>query len=329
MKKSVIFSHTDLDGLSSLYLVENLSKETGNPLFPKDKVFDYRPCTTGNYGTINTKISNFVNNKQFYYYDSVFITDLAPTLEVFTKLVELCQKEGIYLKLIDHHETSKYLQELYPEYVYIVPKKDEELTSATSLIYDYFSKDFVVTEENKNRLQYFKDLAETVRMYDTWDWVKHPEKNFSKEAKLYNDLFVYYKRDEFFDMLNSKETINFTEKESLILEVLKNLELKTVYKETREENLVFGETLYNDIVYKYVMAFSTSHINDIADSLKNKYSDLDFVIVSNGDYLSFRNEDDKVNLAQLVEDKFNGGGHPNASGCKVPHLSGVLKDFLK
>lgn len=329
-KKALVFTHTDLDGLSSLYLVESLSKKIG--VCPENKVFDYSLCTTGTYGTINNKISQFVDNKRFYYYDTVYITDLSPDLEVFSKLIECCQKNGIYLKLIDHHETNKYLGEMFPEYATVIPEIEGELTSGTSLVVKHFVETYadLLTEEKMFLLDNDELLSEIVRMYDTWDWNKYPEKEFSKEAKDLNALFIYYRNDEFLEKLKEYQNpIKIIEDGQIILSVLNNLEQKTVYKETMSRNVKKSSLMFEDKEYEFVYVYSTSYINEISTKLQLDYPEVDFVAIINGDYISFRNSDDKINLSEMVSKKFNGGGHPNASGCKISELDSYIKNFLK
>lgn len=331
MKKIMIFSHNDLDGYGSPYILERMAKISNQERYPEDKVFDKRYCNTGNYGDINEKINKFIDSKQIFYYDEVFLTDLTPSLETLTKLVETCKEKNIYLKVYDHHASETYMNEMFPEIVSIIPEINSVKTSGTSLIFDMFYKNISdsIKDEKKVELIYLENLAQIIRSYDTWDWSNDPNDTYKENANNFNKLFTYNFKPDWVKRVSEVWSIWPTETEKLILEVINKEESKYVYRKSLSNNLTFGEVVYEGASISYVLTYADLYKNALATKLINSYPNIQMVFILDKDILSIRSDKEDINVGEIAKSLFDGGGHPAAGGGKIVGLTELIKNTIE
>lgn len=160
MLRIKLFTHTDLDGVGAVAVLKHY--------FNTDVAkIDYKKC---GYGWIDDSVSDFLKY-DYADYDLVFITDISVNEEVAKELDKLHNQNG-NIQLIDHHETALWLND-YEWATVQVENAQGKLESGTSLLNDYIKRTFVETGSgltSEIQSEAVDEFAETVRLYDTWEW---------------------------------------------------------------------------------------------------------------------------------------------------------------
>lgn len=301
--KVKLFTHTDLDGVGCSIVAQHCFDD-----------IDVEYC---NYDDINEIVGNYLSNRDFLDYELTLITDISVDeikADIINYHYNLCNK----FKLIDHHPTAKWLNKYEWAHVNdfeisIYPKEDKMKSSGTSLLYDYLWNEY---ELNNPQLIKF---VEKVRRYDTWEWSTKFNDNHAKQL---NDLLYLVGRDSFVTRFIFDESIEFTETESIILD-MEDKKIK-YYIQGKEKQLKTKEILG----YKAGVVFAEQYHSQLGNDLAKKFHALDFIVIINPATakVSYRGIKEDIDLGKDIAKVFGGGGHPRAAGSQID--DGLINEFI-
>lgn len=289
MSKVHLFSHNDLDGLSTF--------------FPLKEAFGDRLVTNKfcSYARINSMLLRFL--KKLKSTDILFITDISIDQQVISVLEERHRK-GQAIYFIDHHANNEWMNQY--EWAHVSTESNYVKTCATSLVSAFLTEKF-----NYRPKQRMNSYTELVRSYDTWDW--KVEGNL--EAKRLNDFFFLGTFQEFVDTiyetLTTEPERDFAFSDSI--NELLTLEQKriTCYLEAKEKEMrkVILQERSVGLVY------AENYQSELGNYLAENSPDVDFVLLVN---LSTRRASVRSLIAEndcnVFAATYGGGGHPQASG---------------
>ncbi len=318
-------SHTDLDGYSCQLLI----KEYFNDGF----------YFNANYGLeVKLNLKKILQDIQEYKDDEIlfFITDLNLTFNEakdLDKAINDLNENGfnIKLQLLDHHATGQKSADTFSWY-YLDTKR-----CATKIVYDYLNTTYNGFSDEKKL--WMKPLVNAINAIDIW--VDSEVKNFefgkvllrmvSQVREINNILFPDLNRD--FRIYLLKESakyineengnikldneIHFLKKNFLMQDgcddTIDNLSAKYLVScldKLKEELTVTYKG------HKGLLTYTLGSISIPANAFLVANEDYDFFIdISKKGNASFR-ADGKVDVSLIAQALANGGGHPNASGCK-------------
>lgn len=318
-------SHTDLDGFSCQFITKEYFKEG----------FFYN----ANYGLevkLNLKkilldIEPFINEEILF-----LISDLNLSFseaKELNKNIDELNKKGfnIKLQLLDHHATGQKSANEFDWY-YLDTSR-----CAAKIVYSYICENYEGFDKETN--SWLSPLINSVNAIDIW--LDNEIKNFefgkvllsmiSKVREINNILFPDLNRDLRLYLL--KEAAKYLEEENgnikldndvhllkkkflmqnKIDDTLDNLSAKYLVKSLEElkDNLTIT---YKE--HKGLLTYTLGSISIPANAFLVANEDYDFFIdISKKGNASFR-ADGKVDVSLMAQALANGGGHPNASGCK-------------
>ena len=290
MKKIKLFTHTDLDGVGCAIVA---MKVLGRECVDVEYV---------NYDDVDKKILKWLDERdEDVYNNQCFITDISVSEET----ARVLNNTDLDLCLLDHHATAVGLN----KYDWCEVRSIDRFgvpTSGTDMLYEYF---LAPADES------LRQFVKAVRDYDTWQWVKTPDGEFSKSL---NDLFKIYGRDRFIRKallalsFNSFRRDFITEPDAEILQLEQEKIDRMVAEKNKEIRVasLFG--------YKAGAVFAEEHISELGNKLCCLNPELDFIAVVNmtTKTVSFRTVKD-IDMGKDIASKFGGGGHPKAAGATI------------
>lgn len=309
MKKILIISHKDADGITSFvsymwnYLEEkNLSKNTKNILKHSDYIdFEYS----------NDILKVFKRKKiNFKNYDKVVLLDLTLPLEVMELLYKKFKKNFIW---IDHHKRpDKELEnKLYLKKIKIEGIRNHNF-SACYLVWKHFKK------EPPDFVKYIQDM-------DLWKFEMDESRNFTAGLpdlkEKYNTKNIKFILDMFdFDYYN-KNKIKIIERGKIITKHQEEFVLRTVF---------YGKIInfHGKKAFIINTNFFSSTFADFFFKIKDKkFKNVDILIVWNKDYNDKRfifslrkRKEKKIDLSKIAKE-YGGGGHFDAAGFNLDSLA--------
>ncbi|GIN87942.1 oligoribonuclease NrnB [Heyndrickxia sporothermodurans] len=285
-----ILSHNDLDGV-------------GCGILAKIAFGNQVKVRYNSISGLNREVEWFLENEEKDTF--LLITDLSVNEENEKRLEEFHQSGG-KVHLLDHHKSALHFND-YEWGQVIVEDKQGNLTSATSLLYDY-----LVTNQLMEATDSISEFVELVRQYDTWEW----EKNNNFEAQRLNALFFLVSIDEFeekmIERLKASEHFYFDEFEKKLLEMEENKIERYIRRKGHEIVQKKVGDYFAGIVY------AESYHSELGNELGKEYPHLDYIAILNigGKRVGFRTIHDHVDVSE-VAGHFGGGGHAKASGCSL------------
>ena len=304
MKKIKMFTHTDLDGIGCGLVSELMLRNT----YISDIQY-------ANYNEINAFILDFINKEEYKGYDYIFITDISVNEDVAKKINEINSEKNKFI-LIDHHETSKWLN----KYSWAKVQSEVNLfadkfkkVSGTYLFALYLKDNFREEIERHNYYQIISFIL-SVDSYDTWNWKEIDDNCFlSKEL---NDLFYILGRKRFIDIIfmdisKGMEIKEIIEKFSLLLELEEDK--KRRYIKSKSESIIEKEFIVEDKIYKFGVVFAEQFVSELGNKLNELNPQYDFIMIIGDGKVSLRTIYDEIKVNEIAE-LFGGGGHPKASG---------------
>lgn len=309
--KVLIFTHkSDIDGMGGAVLA-NLAFES----------CDYHLVETFN---LQEELREYYENNKIYEYDRIYITDIWLEEPSLTKVAEDPRlKDKVFI--FDHHESA--LKEGYNKYpfAHIEIKNDLGLCSGTSLFYNHLIKEGFLQKEEKQ----IAEFVELTRRYDTWEWkTKYNDEHAHELTLLFDSVGTHnYIRLMTDKLRNKKDKFSFNEIEDMII----------TSKKDQAKNKV--DTYISKMMVKEVLGFKAGIIfidyeyrNDIAEELRSRKIDIDFVMLIVLEYgtISFRSIKENVNVRKIAE-VFGGKGHDKAASCPIreEQISDILEILLK
>lgn len=185
MKKYILVTHTDLDGIGNEILFKAVMNSIG--------INNYLVLNC-DYNNVNEKVKELISKESM---DSlIYMTDISVNEEV----AELLNKRG-GVRLFDHHKTATWLADRY-EWATVNLEK-----CGTMLFWDYLMMigfGWVVEEYEKFVIH--------VDDYDRWIH-KHPD------SKRLNQLFWIVGTDDFVERFSMSSIVSFSREEQLLLKI--------------------------------------------------------------------------------------------------------------
>ncbi len=281
--KSLLITHTDLDGISPIILM-NLTKE---PFEFKSIDINEVEATFDELLSTDTTI-----------YKNIYIVDLTIPEKYYETLDELKN-----VLVFDHHETHLYANKY--KFATVKVKEFGHLTCGTELFYNYLK-----TQYKNLDTPLIKDYVEIVRQCDTWDFTD------AEFAKNVGSLpFIHGKR-EFIKSLTKrlvkdKEKFELTAFEKRYVKIQKDeLDRYLKFKEGKMQRYVING-------YKVGLVFAENHRSELGNYLSKNNLDLDLIVIINScERISYRTVHDDVKCNEFAE-LVGGGGHQKASGSEM------------
>ena len=332
MKQTLhIFHHTDLDGMGVKIL---------GILYAKLNGMNYKTYCCG-YSRINKEIKRCLEEDSP---SSILIGDISVDQET-AKLLDSAYKHGVNLKLYDHHEPAKFLNQY--AWAVVADRLDGKPCCGTKLL----SEDSRFSRL-KRHLAYF---IETVNDWDTWQW--KTKKN--KAAKNLNSLFSVLGENEFTDYILDlvyNPTIEepsgyylnylygedslFTPKTRVMIETQQRIfenQVKSCEKYMYTMNLwvripLRGENsraIFKTVCFKTGVLFINDNLSEMGDRMLEENPDLDIMMmVTFPGGISWRTVKKlPISLSKIAKMATgSGGGHSQASGSSIPF--GTFQDFF-
>lgn len=281
-KEYVLFTHTDLDGISC-EIVSSI--KLGKPL----KVIYTQPGKTF-HRDILKYLDNDYNDKHV-----LLITDIA----VLPETALMLKEKNINFIIIDHHKNDELVNLNYNNICI------DTLVSATYILNDLCSFDSNIL------LDIFSLI---VSRYDTFKWTDLKLQGIEKK---WNDLFHFYGAEEFIDLVFNKllnhGNLEFTLCELIILKRLEIQEEERIERYKRSIKLKQWKGF--NIGVLSVEAFNSV----LTDSIFKENQEIDIIcnVNFNIGVVSFRGNNSKENIdVSLIAKEFGGGGHMKAASCK-------------
>lgn len=272
----------------------------------------------------------------------VIITDLSVNEET-AAVIDRINKEpnGRNVILIDHHASAIYLNEF--DWAEVAPDKNGIKMSATTLIFkSLIDAEFEVSplqrienedgeeqiltpeytlKEKASMLTRLTHFVENVRLYDTWDW----HALSIQEAADLNTIFYARRRHVFakdrMDFILNGEL--FTDEDQQYLHFSKEELRKLLKKKSKQMVIVENFKLEgHDTPVNIGVVETDSFFSELGNHLAEKFEkeiDCVFIISLIKNKVSLRSIGHKVDLSKIAK-HYNGGGHPNASGCDLSAL---------
>lgn len=299
--KDLLITHTDLDGISPIILMNLTGRE-----------FEYKSIEIWEVeNTITELIANDLNT-----YENIYITDLTLPNEIYNAINSI---DGITDKIhvFDHHETHLYAS-IYP-YTTIEVKLNNRLTCGTELFYNYLIK--LYPSLNTPLIRHYVDI---VRECDTWDFI---DKEYAQ--RIGSLPFLYGKKDYIKSITKrlkkDKEKFELTAFEKRYCKI-KEEELTRYLqnKETKMEKYVIAN-------HKVGIVFAEMHRSELGNYLSANNPDLDLIIIISAcERVSYRTTHDDVACNEFAA-LFSGGGHQKASGSQMSEEDrfSIIKNYFK
>jgi oligoribonuclease NrnB/cAMP/cGMP phosphodiesterase (DHH superfamily) len=305
-----LFSHTDLDGVGCAVIA--------NHVFGEDNV----SVTYCDYAEVNRKVTEFIKSGAHENYRLVFITDISVDEDTAMLIEEInSAREGQKFTLIDHHATAMWMNATYPWALVMPEHANAEGTKAcgTDLFLLFLGNTGAIESSRYEQLYQF---AECVRRWDTWDW-----KNVyggEELPKRLNNLLYLVGRKPFLARFTSDISLAFTEGEELVL-TLEEVKIENYIKKV-------GKTIAVKSIAGYTagVVFAESYTSELGNALAEDNPELDFIVIVNAlqRSVSYRGIKSNIDLGMEVAALYGGGGHPKASGSRLPQeLLDYLTDF--
>lgn len=284
-----IFSHeSDPDGVGCVLLALLNFKDVSYTLCKNNLELD-------------EKISEFLDQADLTNYERVYVTDLCPSKPLLEKMSLISPR---LFQVYDHHLTSLKEGEL-PSFVYIGDDKED---CAMSIFYQKLLKKFPTLNENKT----LEEMVKLTRLHDTWQWKKDNNMSAFNLETFHHYLgpigYLYYYKDK---CLQDKGLKRTEEEKAWLLDIQKEEARKV--KELLQRIVISNK---EGICFASVYG-SYSLRNLLADALEKNYPECDVLVffAPDNDTISFRS---LKNMDVLpIAEKYQGGGHPKASGCPL------------
>ena len=336
-------SHTDLDGYSCQLLTKEYFK----------KGFFYN----ANYGLeVKLNIKKILKDIQDYKTDKILflITDLNLTLQEskdLNKNINRLKDEGynIKLQLLDHHATGQKSAEMF-EWYYLDTSR-----CATKITYAYLNEEFnAFSSEDKLWLD---PLVFAINAIDIWvdtntdgfEFGKVLLSMVSRVREINNILFPNLNRD--FRIYLLKESTKYINEEKAHIKLDNEIHFmkKRFLREDGEDDTIDNlsakylvkslENLKERLTVTYkghkgLLTYTLGSISIPANAFLVANKDYDFFIdISRKGNTSFR-ANGKVDVSIIAQSLADGGGHPNASGCRFEDFKEtidyeVVKSFMQ
>ena len=295
-KKTLLITHTDLDGISPIILL-NL---TGIK-------FEYKSVEIHDLTTAWEELKTAGLEK----YEEIFITDLTVPQEIYDDIENM----NLNVKVFDHHETHLFAN----KYKYVDVRVDINgvKTCGTELFYLYLKKKF-----NELDKQIIKEYVNYVREIDTFTFTSDIPRELDNLKSVYGTK-EYIKTIT--RRLKKNDEFKFTSFEKRYNK-LKALEEQR-YIDNRSEKLVRYKIDGHDVG----VVFAERYKSDLGNVLSIDHPELEFIIlIDASSRISYRAVRDDVSVSEFAA-SYGGGGHKLASGSRFDDANReeIVKSYFK
>ncbi len=304
-------SHTDLDGYACQYVVNFYFK---NVEFYNS---NYGREINENFNAILDDIDTNKPQKAL-----LLITDLNLSLAQCEEFQNECEKRGVKILLLDHHQSGEECALKFAWYLL------DSQRSATKIVYDFFSKICFCEKE----LESFVNVVNAVDI-----WLENNENfelgkvflNLIANAKEINRVMFREKNILYmFFLLNHARKFIGKEDAHILLENAIHFIKKDFFCKGQDDtlsNLISHFVVENlslikkDLLLYYegrkgVLTLNIGNTSVIGNEFLLKNPEIDFFVdLSSRKTLSFR-ANGKVDVSLIAKNLVGGGGHKNASG---------------
>jgi len=329
MLKSILFTHTDLDGAGCRIIFELVNMDN-------IKGEDYLVLNCDN-NTIDEDVMNCLDiNKDIINEDThICFADIVAHDETLIYLKDRYKNIFIW----DHHITNYPAQLIIPSATIISETPLGVKESGTSLIYKHFMEQSFLTpikifDKNYNQ-SLISEFVDTIRSYDTYEW---KETNNMKAKELVT-LFFLLGMEAF-----CKRYVEKLSSDKIGEELISSNDMDFVKAKLDNEQKII-ENISPDDVFQikldgYNVAFLLggrgANISELSYQFLQKYPEFDVFaafLLNDRNKISFRSVKDDVNVSELAA-KLSGGGHQKSSGFTLPNdiiinIANVIFDYMK
>lgn len=298
-----LYTHNDLDGIGCAVLA-NLAfgHDVDIEIVANPQELTNRLCKSAESGSWKT-------------YNLIYITDMSfDVTSVDKRIVDR-------IRLFDHHQTAAALAEQY-DFFDIETERNGRLTCGTELWHNFLVK--------KNLIQSRNFFVEQIRLYDTWDWTKGISKIPQYMTTLLYELGQTYFLREFSNRLR-KDDVNEL---SIFNELERNLLLAADKRNQKEVKRITDEAWVGmfESGTQYAVVLNGGNESSVGNELIKRY-DVDIAIMANLNRgrVSFRSQEDGVNVGDIAKEKFDGGGHQASAGgmLDTDFTEGIVRSILE
>lgn len=329
MLKSILFTHTDLDGAGCRIIFELVNMDN-------IKGEDYLVLNCDN-NTIDEDVMICLEvNKDIINEDThICFADIVAHDETLIYLKDKYKNIFIW----DHHIGNYPAQLIIPSATIISETPLGVKESGTSLIYKHFMEQSFLSNieifDKKYNQSLISDFVDTIRSYDTYEW---KETNNMKAKELVTLFFLlgmesFCKRymEKLSNMKIDEELINDNDMD-FVRAKLDN-EQKIIDNLTPDDVFQIKLAGYN---VAFLLGGRGANISELSYQFLQKYPEFDVFaafLLNERNKISFRSIKDDVNVSDLAA-KLQGGGHKLASGFSLPNdiiinIANVIFDYMK
>lgn len=348
--KILMLTDRDLDGVGCAIVAKEL--------FSKDERVQLEVRFVGR--KIYEEFQKFLDNKEYYNYDFIFVTDLsiskdqaeavlrAASIDITSnRLFKRKKLLSDKLIILDHHDSALWLND-YP-FANVITEStlgSNEVfpTSGTLLTLLYLTEEFIPNflkkdfedyqfEFDSTRLWKLQAFVYLVRDYDTWLW----KKNNDTIPKQFNDWFLDNGIEKLFE---NYEDIIFSfrvdDKECKVTRIPSSIQRDLKYINIKREEYINAALKRMKVIDskfgKIGILFAEQYTSELGNKASELNPELMFIALFNGDRFSMRTVRNDINLGTDVAKKIseNGGGIAKAAGFNVKDevLLAVLKTLF-
>lgn len=326
----LLFTHDDLDG-AACELVFLLRKYFS--CLSHD--FKIIRCSNNN---VDQMVQHALDDGTINSYSTIYFTDIAPSKKL---VIELNDKLGNNLIIIDHHKTNLYINDIVKNSYVVTEIQPGKMACGASLLLDhfygrridhdsYFKENFV-----RESISFMRDFVEMVRLYDTYEWKKDNDERPYRLNVFFKmlgpDIFIQHYTSK---IDNARKFYLAQTAEILPLHVLSYDETRFIDAVIeRQQNIIDSITLddvqvidIKGVKAAIMLAPLGANVNEIANQFLSKYKEVDIFIeadIKRGVW-SFRSLYPKFDVSSYAK-QMGGGGHPCAAGAPMDYN---LKDGI-
>ena len=296
----------------------DLKQTGGKPKSNENIIYFHYPCNDGlaaawvaklKLGEVELRPYNHGNKIDLTIEDKIiYFLDMAPSIEVYKTLKN---KNTVYV--LDHHKSNQVdYEELKDENIYF----DMNL-SGVGLAWNWFfpNKKMPLFLQMIQGRDLFKFEIDNINEFiEILNLEMHSNKDLNKQLKIFDDLYsMKNKLEEFIDL-----GIPLVKQKELKVKALGDKYINNIY--IYEEHKLCMVNVDSDLTSDLGHYLTTKPQCDFAilwyyDHISEKY------------HISMRSFN-KVDVSVICK-KFGGGGHPNASACKIDKHPGLVFGKVK
>ena len=309
-RRILLYTHFDLDGLGTIILLNQFSNiELEYKIFPRDA---------------NECINDI---EKWNEYTDIIFTDLSVSDEVASIISNFkFTNPNINIILLDHHESSIYLNR--HEWCFVRPHDldNDIVMSGTWLLYLYLQQAFEISLHFSN--SYIHEFARRVAYYDTFYFKREASKALYENDEP-EDLCLLWNsidKNEFIEQItdNIKHSIILNKENLITIKTIKKIIEKECWKQYYNTRIC---TIDGKVVAFF---YCESYISQVAAFIYEKFPVVDYVctVNMNKNTVSLRTRKD-MNLSKEIAIPNGGGGHPQACGFTIDGMGKkVLEELI-